>query len=276
MPQTSYAAGIVAGFPGMLYDTGVKDAVTMAQGEASAEIPFGVVVAKGTGDVKAKLPASAADVLAGIVLHSNEYHKTSELGDTGLKPKVPMSVLRKGRVYVLLEENVSKGDPAFVRHTAKGGNTQTGGLRKTPDGTAGGRIITVTPTAVNATTYQLRVSVGDDDFSFEVLSDGSATATEICDSFRTQMAANTEFSALVTASGTATLVLTGNTVGQDFSAESTGPGTLSVASTQAAGGTAVELYGCTFFTSGTAGGVAVLEVDMDAYDAGRRLSAAGT
>lgn len=111
--------------------------------------------------------------------------------------------------------------------------------------------------------YGLQVSVGSQDFDFNVLSSGSATATNINDLFRAQMAANAAFSALVTASGTATLILTGVTAGTDFSVYSNGPGVVAIASTTpAAVGTpsAMKLRGVRFMTDTTGPGIAMAEV----------------
>lgn len=119
--QTSYGTNLTPGFPGMLADSSrTKDAVTKAQGEASAEIPFGAVVAQGASEGKAILPAVGTAVLLGVVLHSHDYAKPTELGDTGLKPKTSLSVLRVGRVWVRTETAVAVNDPVHVRYAGAG------------------------------------------------------------------------------------------------------------------------------------------------------------
>jgi hypothetical protein len=97
-------------------------------------MPFGIAVKEGTGDNDANLPGAGTDKLAGILLHSHAYDKNNELGTTGLKPKAVLGVLRKGRVYVTVEEAVVKGDRLFVRHTAGVGGTQKGAVRKSAVG----------------------------------------------------------------------------------------------------------------------------------------------
>lgn len=133
--QTSYAE-MAPAFAGMLADaTKVKHADTFVQGEAAAEIPFGVAVAietsPGTDGTpgKATLVNNVADKVAGIVLHSHAYDKRTELGTTGLKPKTTMAVLRKGRVWVRPETAVVDGDRGYVRAVAGAGGTQLGALR---------------------------------------------------------------------------------------------------------------------------------------------------
>jgi hypothetical protein len=93
---------------------------------------------------------------------------------------------------------------------------------------------TLTPTAANSTVYSLILFAAGRLWFFTTTSDGSATATEICDAFRTAMAADAAFTAVLVASGTATLVLTGvagSGVGADFDVHSTGAGTIAVANT---------------------------------------------
>lgn len=133
--QTSYGE-MAAAFEGMLADaTIVKHADTMVQGEASAEIPFGVAVAietsPGTDGTpgKATLVNAAADKIAGVVLHHHAYDSRTELGTTGLKPKTLLSVLRKGRVWVKTETAVVDGDRAHIRYAAGAGGTQLGAFR---------------------------------------------------------------------------------------------------------------------------------------------------
>lgn len=125
MSQLSYGEQAAA-FAGMLADSGFTDKESYYQGEASAEIPFGAMVAR-TAAPSAGTPAKAIklvdanSVLAGIVLHSHAYDARTELGTTGLKPKTVLSVLQKGRVWVNAEEAVALGDPVYVRHTAGSG-----------------------------------------------------------------------------------------------------------------------------------------------------------
>lgn len=91
--------------------------------EAASEIAFGVMVKQGTADDDAKLMAAQADHLVGIVVRSQAYSKDEELGSTGLKPNVSMSVLRKGRIWVEAVDAVTPSDPVRVHKT--GGTFQT-------------------------------------------------------------------------------------------------------------------------------------------------------
>ena len=129
---------------------------------------------------------------------------------------------------------------------------------------------TATPTAANTTVYTLDLYVGGRFFVFSITSDASATATEICDAFRTAMAADAEFTALVVATGTATLILTLQAAAgtADFDVYSTGAGAIAIADTTAgvtAVATAVQVKGCRYLETTSAAGIVLLEVDMPAY-----------
>jgi hypothetical protein len=137
MPQTS-VSDMSAGLAGMLADSGLKDAAGVVQAEASASIPFGVMVAKGsTDDAAVKLNGTASSMitkLLGVVMFSHRFAIDHEVDSTGIKPKVGFDVLRRGRIYVLPEESVTPGDPVRVRVVVTGGEV-AGAFRKTEDST---------------------------------------------------------------------------------------------------------------------------------------------
>lgn len=103
--------------------------------EQGQEIPFGVGVCldERSSDKQAvRLPRVAADVTGlafdGVTMadfaksdYSQKYHRNSMI-----------SVLRKGYIFVIVEEAVVKGDQPFVRYAA-GTGTQLGAFRKTVD-----------------------------------------------------------------------------------------------------------------------------------------------
>lgn len=126
MAQLDYNDQAV-GFAGMLADSGPNDVGTGVSEEASAEIPFGVAVARGATADGVDLPSAADDIVRGIVVHSNSYVEGVDLGSTGLEPKTCFGVLRRGRIWVKVEEAVSPGDRAYVRYAGSG---QKGAFRK--------------------------------------------------------------------------------------------------------------------------------------------------
>ena len=128
MSQTSVASAMSLPFPGVIIEELLSCTLTSA--EASAEIPFGVMVQGGASDDLALLLAGAAATdLMGIVGHSHRFAKTNELGTSGLKPKVTFKGLRKGTLWVISEEAVTPQSTVRVRHTAGAGGTTLGQFR---------------------------------------------------------------------------------------------------------------------------------------------------
>lgn len=129
MSQTSVnAAGQSPTFAGVIVESLLKASAVSA--EASSEIPFGVMVQRGTTDDSALLLAGAAATdLFGIAVHSHAHAKDLELGTTGLKPKASFSVLRIGSIWVLSEQDVTPQNTVRVRHTAGAGGSVLGKFR---------------------------------------------------------------------------------------------------------------------------------------------------
>lgn len=133
MGQTSYAYQPNIGFPGMKADSGPYDAVTAANSEVTLEMPFGVWGMRGAADNKALLPASSGAQIIGCLMHDMEYAVPTELGVLGLKRYIPGAWMTRGRIYVLTEQAVNKGDQVFARYAASGNGTQLGASRKDAD-----------------------------------------------------------------------------------------------------------------------------------------------
>lgn len=131
MAQTSIPDALTVAIAGAKADASYDSVRSFVNEEASAEIPFGVVVCQGTADDGAKLPATSDAVLVGLVLHSNSYEISQELGTTGVKPKCMLNVMDKGRAWVLVEEAVTPADRAYVRYASGLDGTQKGALRAT-------------------------------------------------------------------------------------------------------------------------------------------------
>jgi hypothetical protein len=133
MSQTAYTDTMTAAFAGMLADNGPKDVDSAVNGEASAEMPFGVCAAFDTLDNECDLPAASTDRLRGLVIASQAYDPTGttgNIGTSGVKADHQVSLLRKGRMWVISEQDVVPGDRLFVRYASGAGGTQLGGLRK--------------------------------------------------------------------------------------------------------------------------------------------------
>ncbi len=130
---------MVEAVAGLLADNSLsKDCLSATSEESSAEIPFGVMVCRGTEDDGVLLlntsSAAMATSLAGIVVFGHSFSKPYELGDTGLKPFATFNVLSRGRIYVQVEEAVEIGDAVRVRAVATGDEVK-GAFRTTSDST---------------------------------------------------------------------------------------------------------------------------------------------
>lgn len=142
MSQTAVPAlAMTVGFPGQLYQPGPEALIDSGHNEeASNPIAFGIVVGRGT-EVDGYIEVAGATDAAkacGIVVHSHAYAKstdgtvnTGDLIATGVLPNGKLNVLRKGRIYVMTEQDVVAGDTSLrVRHTAGAGGTLVGAIRK--------------------------------------------------------------------------------------------------------------------------------------------------
>jgi hypothetical protein len=261
-PQLSYSITHEIGYPGAHSD--MKSARTCRNNTATA-IPDGRFVAfdtgTGTTENAAKLPSAATDKLLGVSL----LDQARETVETGYAEDEIFSAIDQGKVLVYTEQAVDPRDPVYVRFNATGASGSSpavGKVRKDNDGVAA--VFTITPTAANATIYKLAFSINGRSFVFEVLSDGSGTAQEICDAFRTAMAANADFTALVVATGTVTLILTSQQAGIDPNVESIGPGVLAVVETTPASVKAILASGCSFHSKAAAGALVWVNVNLPA------------
>jgi hypothetical protein len=135
MSQTSYAINTDAAYAGQLGDVGPHDIGSGTDLTANEYVPFGVAVSQGTKDGEIHLPAASGDVTAKFLGVSVAQQTNENLVGTGgsYAPKVPVSFLKKGRVWVKVEEAVTPASPVFVRFAAGGGGTQLGAFRASAD-----------------------------------------------------------------------------------------------------------------------------------------------
>lgn len=265
--QSSYSRSFDAAFAGQPGDSGYKRDSSSTNSTGSA-IPAGIGVCQATAAGELKLPDSATAKLLGIVLNTFARNPgdaaVSLSGTAAVADKASANLREQGAVYVVVEEAVTVADAVYMRHTANGaGKLQLGAFRNDLDGVA--QVTTVTPAASqNTTLFTLRVTFPDaKDFEFTVVSDGSMTATEVCDALRVAMAADAVFTARVVATGTATLILTGQLAGEAFEVANDGTGTYtSITATTAAASTCRLVKGARFLTAAAAAGVAMLYIDI--------------
>jgi hypothetical protein len=132
-------------YAGALADSGIKDVVSM-RNDHSAAIPFGVAVAQGSTHDAVVVPANVNNIIVGIAVHSHTQNNQNELFPTqhvgfgaaensqaGIPQNQYLSVLKRGRVWVYVEEDIAMGDAVYCRVTASGGNTILGAFRNDAD-----------------------------------------------------------------------------------------------------------------------------------------------
>ncbi len=130
--QTSVRENMEVGLAGQIADIGKSDVLTYAN-EQGDIIPFGSFVTKGSGEGLAVLPDATGEVTGlvglGVVARSHTQPQ-----DEGYADKDVMPVVKKGRVWVPVEDAVEAESAAFVRFVAEGAE-QLGAFRSDADGT---------------------------------------------------------------------------------------------------------------------------------------------
>lgn len=121
MSQTAYSVNQGVALEGGLYDIGENDTMSYLVQDA-AGISFGKGVSQGTADDQAKLPAAAGDVTTTFLGVSQAVQgiEADSSGVVKYLQKAAMSVVKKGRVWVKVEDAVTAQGAVYVRHAAGG------------------------------------------------------------------------------------------------------------------------------------------------------------
>ena len=270
MSQTSYSITHDVGYLGGRADSGPMQA-SAALNKSGSEIPFGRIVVLDTtaGRVNAlgpndytpvKLISAAGQAVEGALLHDQAHDPDAA---SGAQDGEMCSVLRKGKIYLWTEQAVTPADPVYVRHTVGGAPTTQipGQVRKDRDGVA--QVSTYTPTAAeHSKAFGVRVSFADRDYYFDAVSDATMTATEVCDALRLAMAADAEFTARAVATGTTTLIRTGQVAGEAFAVANAGQGAGTWAATTPPAAKAELLATAKFRGTAAAGSIVAVELNL--------------
>jgi hypothetical protein len=143
--QTGFSYSYDKAFAGMLWGIGLRELIT---GVSADPIPFGRAVVFDDSQIEphegrkpVKLPSASSDRVIGIARHihteptglrtpvGQEYqNETSEY-----LPKSAISIVEQGKIYVEVEDDVSPGDPVFVRFASGAGGDKLGAFRKDAD-----------------------------------------------------------------------------------------------------------------------------------------------
>ncbi len=260
MSQTAYTVTAPQDIPGLLGDPNSDAHIRSFFNEEATAMEPGLAVEQGTLGNEILRPAGVGGDFVGITVWEHQEDRNLAADESIPANGGRANVLSKGRIWVQVEEAIALADSVFYRHTAEGGNTELGRFRTDADGVA--EVSTLTPTAVNDATYAVRVIIAGTAYTFHVLGDGSATATEICDDFRTQMAADATFTALVVATGAATLILTGQNTGQELDVTDVGVGVMAIVETTPPAPSARELTNAKWRTTTAGAGIAELELNL--------------
>ncbi len=228
------AAGGVAQALARFVDRGPADArgfsTVLALSATSDENSIGGILMRPIGEIPGIDPASALnpqDPAQPDLLPAPGLGAVADEGAIAMRNNGVVATVPGGQVFA-------------VRSVA--GGQQLGQARSDAEGGVA-KVVTATVTAANDTDYQLTIHFPDnEEFVYDVTGDATATATEINDAFRALMAADAGFTARVVATGTTTLILTGQALGEDFTVIDSGPGAwASITDTIAAASNTVAL-----------------------------------
>lgn len=149
-PQTSVSLDPVVGLPGAPGDDFAarfnRDSTYISE-EASAGLPFGYLLKRGTANLGgtgvhgALLPTAKTDKPAGFVKWAIGYSRPSGLDTDGVQPKTHLALTEKGEVWVMPEEDMVPGDDVHWRVTTNSGKF-AGQIGTTDDGV---RTIDISP-----------------------------------------------------------------------------------------------------------------------------------
>lgn len=135
--QTTYTTQLAAAFEGQVADSSIGTEIASTYLASGSTASAGRLFVRSSSDTLGKLPASAAECLVPLGVSIYDASKAPGLYGatlpTGQTFGTPVPVLRKGRIWVTAEVNVTQGQPVFSRHTANGLLTTLGGFRNDAD-----------------------------------------------------------------------------------------------------------------------------------------------
>ncbi len=134
MSQIEYTQEPEKAFQGLLADSNEADILTRAF-EGVAGSPFGVAFEPGSDPALQIIPTAGSGFdLVGVGIHRHNRDTFSQSLDIGIKDEDAVGVLRKGRIWVPIEQAVTPhSSPVFIRHTVNGGLDQLGAFRVDAD-----------------------------------------------------------------------------------------------------------------------------------------------
>lgn len=142
MPQNDVTTLYPVGFPGMEPDNSFSadNYINRVSTETTLQLPFGTVLAAdaATPGVGCKALAAQADMPLGILPQSDAYQVGKELGVTadangniGVLPGTNVTIKKRGRLWVQIDEDVLESSAVKYRKNAVGAGVGPGCFRKT-------------------------------------------------------------------------------------------------------------------------------------------------
>lgn len=141
--QTTYPLAMTQAFEGALVDGGTDAHIVSASNIAAASFWGRACLVVAGEEDRFVQPTGTAGVFMGILVHSHAIEQSQvTAGAAGLPINHPGGVLRKGRIWVVVEEAVTTTDAVFYRHTTPGADPQFLGRFRTDADTASATQIT--------------------------------------------------------------------------------------------------------------------------------------
>lgn len=134
MSQIAYTVEPDLAFRGLLADPNDdKYAIPMANGAAAA-VGFGIMVRRDATNPEDQFDIFSAtgQTPLGVLVHTHAQQDPTLADPLGVALLETASVLRRGRIWVVVEEAITVGDDVYFRHTA-GTGTEIGAFRNDAD-----------------------------------------------------------------------------------------------------------------------------------------------
>ena len=136
--QSSYPLTLAAAVAGLVADSGYDYSISGNPDSGVTPAAGLFVVRSSSGERLFKLPTAATDITnVGLTMGVLAYEPArtpTTYGLSALQPNVPWRIVRRGMIWVTVEETVVDGDDVYVRY-ATGSASQKGAFRTSSDST---------------------------------------------------------------------------------------------------------------------------------------------
>lgn len=135
IPQTTYGTNPAVAFAGQIADAMRSDTISRI---AKHDIIFGIAVMQYmSGDGQCDKLGSSADIVLGVTVYDASLPPAGSLNGSSYAGAyvagMETRILRKGRIWVYAEQDVTPASDVYARYATSGGNTTLGKFRKDGD-----------------------------------------------------------------------------------------------------------------------------------------------